>query len=127
MINWPLWSEKHPRTPVDIFSQRPSDFRQEFARRCEVELAEGFLVPVVAMITLLQLKCKAGRPQDLADLEALKGNRRMVADENSLKQSPSKNRPSEPPRARGERCLRQAAKPPFAKTYSGWNGRRASV
>lgn len=31
----------------------------------------GLLVPVVALDTRLQLKCQAGRPQDLADVEAL--------------------------------------------------------
>jgi predicted nucleotidyltransferase len=72
MVVLPMWSEKHERTPVDIFIEEPFDFAKEFARATEVEVAEGLWAPIVTLETLLQMKASAGRLQDLADIEALR-------------------------------------------------------
>jgi predicted nucleotidyltransferase len=72
MMVLPLWSQKHERTPVDIFIEEPFEFAEEFTRATEVEVAEGLWAPVVALEALVRMKESAGRLQDLADIEALR-------------------------------------------------------
>ena len=71
MIVLKLWSDEHRRTPVDIFIYEPFDFAAEFARAERLEVCPGVLAPVVTLKTLLKMKRKAGRPQDLTDIEEL--------------------------------------------------------
>jgi hypothetical protein len=66
-----LWSDQHPLTPVDVFVEEPFDFPTEYASAVRFPLGEGLEVPVVRLETLLEMKRAAGRPQDLADLDAL--------------------------------------------------------
>ena len=66
-----LWSDKYRLSPVDIFIYEPFDFAVEYARAQRLELREGLSVPIVSLEALLTMKREAGRPQDLADIEAL--------------------------------------------------------
>jgi hypothetical protein len=43
----------------------------EYARAWRLNLREGLSVPIVSLDTLLTMKREAGRPQDLADIDAL--------------------------------------------------------
>jgi hypothetical protein len=71
MIVLKLWSDKHRRTPVDIFVYEPFDFAAEFSQAVRLEVCPGVLAPVVTLKTLLKMKRTAGRPQDLTDIEEL--------------------------------------------------------
>lgn len=66
-----LWSDKYRLSPVDIFIYEPFDFAAEYARAQHLELREGLSVPIVSLEALLTMKREAGRPQDLADIDAL--------------------------------------------------------
>ena len=66
-----LWSDKYRLSPVDIFTDEPFDFAVEYARAQRLELREGLSVPIVSLEALLTMKREAGRPQDLADIDAL--------------------------------------------------------
>lgn len=56
---------------VDLFVREPFDFEGAWQRRTVVQL-EDAEVPVVSLRDLVRLKERAHRPQDLADLEALR-------------------------------------------------------
>lgn len=71
MIVLKLWSDKHRRTPIDVFVYEPFDFRAELARAPHFEVAPGVSVPVVSLPTLLAMKREAGRPQDMTDIVEL--------------------------------------------------------
>jgi hypothetical protein len=59
-----------PRREVDVFAQEPMPFDQLRARARLVQV-EDVAVPVASRQDLIALKRAAGRPQDLADIEAL--------------------------------------------------------
>ena len=71
MIDLKLWSDEHPRTPVDLFIHEPFSFPQELARAWRLEISPGVRAPVVALETRLEMKRAVGHPQDLIDLEEL--------------------------------------------------------
>ncbi len=71
MIVLKLWSDEHPRTPVDLFIHEPFSFPEELARALRLEISPGVSAPVVALPTLLAMKRAVGRPQDLIDIEEL--------------------------------------------------------
>ena len=56
---------------VDIFIYEPFDFAVEYSRAQRLELREGLSVPIVSLEASLTMKREAGRPQDLADIDAL--------------------------------------------------------
>jgi hypothetical protein len=72
MIVLKLWSDAHPRTPIDVFVYEPFDFKKEFARAQWETVAGKLRAPVVAYQTLLTMKKAAGRDKDLLDIKALK-------------------------------------------------------
>ena len=72
MIVLKLWSDAHPRTPIDIFVYEPFDFKKEFARAKWEPVAGKIRAPIVAYKTLLAMKKSAGREKDLLDIKALK-------------------------------------------------------
>jgi hypothetical protein len=71
MIVLKLWSDRHQRTPVDVFVYEPFDFAAEWARAERLEISPGVLAPVVTLATLLAMKRTAGRPQDREDIKEL--------------------------------------------------------
>ena len=71
MIVLKLWSDRHQRTPVDVFVYEPFDFAVEWARAEQMEVSPGIPAQVVALDTLLEMKRTAGRPQDLEDIKEL--------------------------------------------------------
>jgi hypothetical protein len=72
MVVLKLWSDKHHRTPVDVFVYEPFNFEKEFAR-AKLETVVGKIrAPVVSYKTLLAMKKSAGRDKDLLDIQALK-------------------------------------------------------
>ena len=71
MIVLKLWSDRHQRTPVDVFVYEPFNFAAEWGRAERLEISPGVLAPVVALDTLLEMKRAAGRPQDMEDIKEL--------------------------------------------------------
>lgn len=67
-----MHSDLHRETPVDIFIEEPFDFAREYDLAKIQEPAPGVKVPIVALDTLLDLKTKAGRPRDIADVAELR-------------------------------------------------------
>lgn len=64
-------SAAHPATEVDIFVEAPLDFDEAYRRRASMQVSPGTAATFVSRDDLLQLKRAAGRPQDLADIDAL--------------------------------------------------------
>ena len=71
MIVLKLWSDKHRRTPIDVFVYEPFDFDLEYAAAVWVEISPGLRAPIVSLPALLQMKRDAGRPRDLEDINEL--------------------------------------------------------
>lgn len=65
-----LWSPSHPATEIDLFVEEPFPFDEAYARAVRADLGTA-VVSVVAISDLIALKRRAGRPKDLADVEAL--------------------------------------------------------
>jgi hypothetical protein len=65
-----------PRREVDLFAEEPLPFDQLRARARSVQV-EDVEVPVASRQDLIALKHAAGRPQDLADIEALEALERL--------------------------------------------------
>ena len=72
MVVLKLWSDKHRRTPIDIFVYEPFVFEEERSRAASREVLPGVSAPVVTLETLLEMKRAAGRPQDLIDIQELR-------------------------------------------------------
>lgn len=73
-----LWSDRTPGLEIDLFVREPFDFESAWARRVTVSL-DTTTATVAALEDLLALKRAAGRPQDLADIEALEAIARQGA------------------------------------------------
>lgn len=71
MIVLKMWSDRHNRTPIDIFIYEPFDFVGELTRSTKMELSAGIMATIVSLESLLEMKRKASRPQDLIDIEEL--------------------------------------------------------
>lgn len=65
-----FWRNRTPVLELDLFVREPFDFEHAWARRETVPL-DATTATVVALQDLIALKRTAGRPQDLADIEAL--------------------------------------------------------
>jgi predicted nucleotidyltransferase len=76
-----FWSDNHPETPIDMFVTEPFQFDEEYDRALVKPLHGAIDVRFVSMPTLIRMKEKAGRSQDLVDIENLK----MRIDDNAGK------------------------------------------
>lgn len=70
MTVFSMWSDRYPGLEVDLFVSEPLDFNAAYARAVRVQLTSTFAT-VVSLEDLLALKRAAGRPVDLADIQAL--------------------------------------------------------
>ena len=61
---------------IDVFVYEPIKFDKAYEER-EIIDAKGLKIPIISMRHLKQLKKKAGRPQDLADIKALEEIERL--------------------------------------------------
>ena len=66
-----FYSEKLPIGEIDLVFDSPIPYDKLKGRAVKVEL-QGDRVPVVSIRDLIELKQRAGRKQDLADIESLK-------------------------------------------------------
>ncbi len=65
-----LLSDEHPRNRIDLFLEAPFDFDAAYAGATWQELG-GIRIPFVGLDELLEMKRRAGRRQDLLDVEEL--------------------------------------------------------
>lgn len=68
---FPLVSDAHAMTPVEIFLEEPFDFERAHAEAVQREVAPDLPARFVSLRDLFAMKRAAGRPQDLADLDEL--------------------------------------------------------
>ena len=66
-------SPEHPATEIDLFLEPPFEFEAAYARCARMEVAPGTVATFVATSDLIAMKRAAGRPQDLQDVEGLRG------------------------------------------------------
>lgn len=67
-----FWSDAHPETPIDVFVREPFAFDEEYARAVLKEFTGVGPVRIVSLRTLIDMKQKSGRPEDLIDSENLR-------------------------------------------------------
>ncbi len=79
VLSW--WSNADPTLEVDLFVEEPFDFESAWAGSLAVQL-DSTTAQVVGLDWLVRLKLAAGRPRDLADVEAL----RSIAAQNAGRQ-----------------------------------------
>ena len=74
MIVFSLWLPDRPIFKLDIFVSEPFEFEPTYRRAIRVDLGTTEAT-VLALEDLIALKREAGRPQDLADIQALEAIR----------------------------------------------------
>jgi len=67
-----LWCDKHIETPVDIFVTEPFLFEDEYQCALLKPLYGDIEVRFVSIPTLISMKQRANRPQDIIDIENLR-------------------------------------------------------
>nr|WP_281415147.1 nucleotidyl transferase AbiEii/AbiGii toxin family protein [Geobacter hydrogenophilus] len=66
-----FFDPKNPFILLDVFIEMPFDFSKVYDNRVKIRAGTTF-VPLVPVSTLIEMKEKAGRPKDLADVYYLK-------------------------------------------------------
>jgi len=66
-----VYSPQHPLTEIDLFVEPPLDFEAAYQSAMRKEVAPGVAATFIGIRDLRRLKQRAGRPQDLLDLEKL--------------------------------------------------------
>jgi hypothetical protein len=66
-----VFSTEHRATEIDLFVEIPFDFELVYGRAERFEVAPGVEGTFIGLADLIDMKRKAGRPQDLQDAEGL--------------------------------------------------------
>lgn len=74
-----LWSADLPGTEVDLFASDPLPFEPAWGRRLRAQVG-GLSVNVASLGDLIEMKRRAGRPQDLDDVRELEAIARELGD-----------------------------------------------
>lgn len=69
-----LFSRQHPATELDLFVEPPFDFDRAYADSSRMEVASGVAATFVGRADLIEMKRRAGRPQDLEDIAGLEAS-----------------------------------------------------
>jgi hypothetical protein len=75
-----LWSSAFPLTEIDLFVDPPFPFEVAYRRALRADLGD-LAVTVASLTDLIEMKRRAGRPQDLEDVRALEAIARESGDE----------------------------------------------
>jgi hypothetical protein len=71
MMVFSFFDPQNPFVLLDVFIDSPFDFEKVYVNRSMISAGRAE-IPVVPLSTLIEMKEKAGRPQDLADIYYLK-------------------------------------------------------
>ena len=71
MIVFSFWRPDRPYEIVDVFVREPIPFK-DLDKEKKIVKVKDIHIPICSIKHLIELKKKAGRPQDLADIKALK-------------------------------------------------------
>ena len=71
LTGFSTFSPQHPATEVDLFIEPPFDFERADARASQLDVGPGVAATFVALDDLMEMKRRAGRPQDLQDIAGL--------------------------------------------------------
>lgn len=74
-----LWSAEVPGTEIDLFVSDPVPFEPAWSRRLRAHLGT-ISVNVASLVDLIEMKRRAGRPQDLEDVRQLEAIAREAED-----------------------------------------------
>jgi hypothetical protein len=66
-----VFSPHHPATEIDLFVETPFEFDRAYGDGERFEVAAGIEATFVSRADLIEMKRKAGRPQDLKDVAEL--------------------------------------------------------
>jgi len=66
-----LWSPDHTATEIDLFVEEPVSFAEAYPRRMQLGVTEGVEASIISLDDLIAMKKRAGRAQDLQDIEKL--------------------------------------------------------
>jgi len=69
-----LSSKDHPATEIDLFVEPPFEFDLAYARSVRMEVGPGTTASFVGRMDLIDMKRRAGRPQDLSDIAGLEAS-----------------------------------------------------
>lgn len=69
---FPMVSDRHPETTVDLFVTEPFDFDSEYETALVAELSPGAVLRILRLSALIEMKERAGRPRDKDDVEHLR-------------------------------------------------------
>jgi predicted nucleotidyltransferase len=75
-----LFSPQHAATEIDLFAEAPLVFQDAYASAVRMEVAPGAVATFIGLEDLIALKTRAGRPQDVHDVERLRSVRGDVRD-----------------------------------------------
>ena len=70
MLVLQFWSDQHRETKLDVFIEHPFDFDEEW-KNCHIAEESGVRMRYATIPTLIAMKQKAGRDQDLRDIKEL--------------------------------------------------------
>ena len=76
-----LYNPQHALTEINLFVEPPLDFETAYRDAVRKEVAPGVAATFIGLQDLRRLKQRAGRPQDLLDLEKLKSLDSVTRDE----------------------------------------------
>lgn len=70
MLVLQFWSDQHRETKLDVFIEHPFDFDKEWSE-CHLVEDNGTQFRYATIPTLIEIKQRAGRDQDLRDIKEL--------------------------------------------------------
>ncbi len=75
-----VFSDEHPATEIDLFVETPFDFERAYGSAARFEVGPGIAATFVGLADLIEMKRKAGRPQDLQDVAGLESRPELDQD-----------------------------------------------
>jgi hypothetical protein len=66
-----LWSPDHKATEIDLFVEEPIAFEEAYRRRMQLRMRDKVEASIIGFDDLIALKKRAGRAQDLQDIQKL--------------------------------------------------------
>lgn len=72
-----LWSPEHSATEIDLFVEEPIAFEEAYRRRVQLAMRDEVEASIIGFDDLITMKERAGRAQDLQDIQKLNEIRKV--------------------------------------------------